>query len=133
MQTKSVNIKTKNGIKAILTPFYSENKLKEVLCDIIKLKIEDKEYSFNYLDWHLFCYMVGNEEQRIKLANSQLRKVREIPYDIELKLSSAEKLSGIAKRRVFLPIDEAILHAKKNDKFKQIVGQEVTNLVSKKK
>lgn len=128
MNKKSVNFKTKNGIKVTLTPTYRQDKDNQTLCDIIEMKIGDKQYFFNYLDWHMFCYMIGNEEQRLKLANYQSRKIREIPYEVEFKLSLKEKMAGVVTRRIVLPVDEALLHVKRNEKFKKMVKQEIASL-----
>ena len=133
MEKKSVKIPMKDGKITTFTPFYEKSKDEDVFCNVVSVKIDGKEYFFNYLDLQLFCYMVGNEEQRMKLANFQLRKVREIPYDVEFKLTTAEKISGIAKRRISLSVDEALLHVKKNEKFKEMVNGQIADLSKKAK
>ena len=131
METKSVKIQTKNGVVTTFTPFYEENELKETLCDNVLIEIKGEKYYFNYLDLQIFCYMVGNEEQRMKLANFQSRKIREIPYDVEFKLSVEEKINGTAKRRIMLPVDEALLHVVKGEKFKNMVTGQIADLSKK--
>lgn len=82
---------------------------------------KEKTMRFNWLDIYMFVYFTCNEELRRNLAARYERNVSYIPYDITLQLSDEEKATGIAKRRVELPVDELQMAIARNEAFKLLM------------
>lgn len=87
--------------------------------------LTDGKYSvvMNWLDLFMFVYFVANEELRRNLAARYERNVNMIPYDVTIKVSPEEAKSGIAKRRVELPVDELTMAIARNEAWKMFLGQ----------
>lgn len=119
MKKKEWKLKTKNDKTLTFFPKFGVNEEKETICQTVIMREGDNEYIINYLDLMMFCYFIGSEEHRMKLANTELKKVREIPYDVTFKISQDEKKAGIAKRRIVLTIDELIAAYCRNEAMKQ--------------
>lgn len=87
----------------------------EVECRNLEMKFTDKAgkehtFLFDWLNIYMFVYYTANEELRQQLATRYERKINYIPYNITVgPLSPEEKASGIAKRRVELPVDEVTM------------------------
>ena len=118
-------IKTKNGKKVSFYPVFAVNTQGDIEAKDVIVKEGENEYILNYLDLFMFCYFIGNEEQRRKLLNLQMRTIREIPYDVTFVVSSEEKDKGVAKRRIVLPIDDiihyyALMEARKSQALKKL-------------
>ena len=105
---KKWTIKTLENKKFYFYPIFLTNAQGETKCERVIIKEGENEYTFNYLDLLMFSYFIGDEEQRQKLMNIQMKTIKEIPYDVTFKLDEREKSSGIAKRRINLPIDGLI-------------------------
>lgn len=88
---------------------------KDVECQYIKVRVGEKDYTFNYLDIFMFIYFTANEELRKNLAMRYERKVYYIPYDVTFKLDAREKEEGMAKRRIELPIDDLTMAIARNE------------------
>ncbi len=111
--TKKWRLKSAEGKVIEFLPVFEVNKDNEVECKIIKVKIEDKEYTLNFLNLFQFIYFISNEELRQGLALRYQRKVNYIPYDVFFQLDKEEIQKGSAKRRINLPVDElSIAYAK---------------------
>lgn len=87
---------------------------KETECAFIEVVAKDAEdrelkMKFNYLDLYGFIYFIGNEELRRQLALRYERQIVYMPYEVTFNLSVDEKTSGVAKRRIELPIDEVAM------------------------
>lgn len=79
---------------------------------------KENKMTFNWLDIYMFVYFTANEELRRQLASRYERQVNYIPYDVTLQLTPEEKASGIAKRRVELPVDELTMAIARNEAYK---------------
>lgn len=71
--------------------------------------------TMNWLDLYMFVYFACNEELRRNLALRYEKQVNYIPYDVTLQLSKEEMTSGVAKRRVELPVDELTMAIARNE------------------
>lgn len=87
---------------------------KEMECAFVELTAKDVDdrdikLKFNYLDLYGFIYFIGNEELRRQLALRYERQIVYMPYEVTFKIDEVEKIAGIAKRRIELPIDEVAM------------------------
>ena len=112
---KRWRLKSKDGKVLNFYPEFRVNAQGDVECTEVRIKEGENGYVLNYLDLHMFVYFIGNEEQRLKLANFQTKQIREIPYDVEFKITKQEKLDGFAKRRITLQIDELAMVVAKQE------------------
>lgn len=122
---KKWHIKTAEGKIADFYPVFISDIQGNVECKVIKMKVDGNEYTFNYENFLMFCYFVGNEEQRRKLALIEGKAVREIPYNVTFSLSPEEKKLEIVKRRITLTIDELIASYCRNEAQKFILKQKL--------
>lgn len=81
-------------------------------------KGDEHTITLNWLDLYMFVYFACNEELRQQLAQRYEREVKMIPYDVTIKVSDEEKATGIAKRRVELPVDELTMAIARNEAWK---------------
>jgi len=91
-------------------------------------KGKEKTFTFNWLDIYMFVYFTSNEELRRQLAARYERQINHIPYDVTLQLSAEEKASGIAKRRVELPVDELTMAIARNEAYKILMRNDPSKL-----
>lgn len=112
-------IKSAEGTKFDFFPvFLFDEKEGQPKCTDVKIKIDDKTHTFNFLNLFTFIYFCANEELRQQLAQRYERKVNYLPYDVTFKLSSNERASGTVKRRIELPVGEIIMAIARNEAFK---------------
>jgi len=121
MENKKWELKTLENKKISFFPVFIPDAQGDIKCERVKLKIDENTYTFNYLDLLLFCYFIGDEEQRQKLSNIQMKTVREIPYDVSFKLDEKEQKTGIARRRIVLPLDEVLASYIRNEAKKALM------------
>lgn len=121
VEKKKWVVKTLENKKVSFFPIFVSDTQGETKCTRVKVKIDENEYTFNYLDLLLFCYFIGDEEQRRKLSNITMKTVREIPYDVSFKIDDKEKRTGIARRRIILPIDELMAAYYRNEAQKEVM------------
>ena len=120
METKKWTIKTLEDKKFNFYPVFISDTQGTVKCERVIMKEGENKYTFNFLDLLMFVYFVGDEEQRQKLLNVQSKIIKEIPYDVTFKIDKMEKETGIAKRRIMLPLD-GVIAAYCRDEAKKIV------------
>ena len=106
---KKWTLVSKNNKKLDFYPHFIADKEDKTHCDTVTIKEGENEYVINYLDLFLFVYMIGEFEQRRKLANFKSKKVRKLPYDVSFKLSEEEKSKGVANRHIVIPVDDIIM------------------------
>lgn len=87
---------------------------KETECAFIEVTVKDEEgketkLKFNYLDLYGFIYIIGNEELRRQLALRYEREIVYMPYEVTFRIDEEEKKTGVAKRRIELPVDEVAM------------------------
>ena len=130
-------IKAGNGKKVEFEPVFKvyENPTqegKDVECSDIVMRIDDKEYVFNFINIFQFIYFVANEELRQQLQTRYQRRINRIPYDVTFKLSKDEIDAGMAKRRIDLPIDEITMAIARNEAWKLMPKVAIQTLTGKK-
>jgi hypothetical protein len=107
------NIKSKEGKSLKFIPHFKvgrgEEGQDEVLAERLEIYVDNERFTMHFEELMMFVYMVGNEEQRQKMANYYRRDIQYIPYNVTFKITPEEKEIGIAKRRIELPIDKAII------------------------
>ena len=124
-ETKKWSIKTLEGKKVDFFPVFVANEKGDAECIKVILKIDGENYTFPYLEILMFCYMIGNEEQRRKLTNIQFKKVTYLPYNVSFKISEQEKKEGMARRRIELPVDNIIASYFKGEAQKAIFKKQL--------
>jgi len=107
-ETKKWFLKTLEGEKVSFYPVFIVDSQNNIECQRVVIKIDENKYTFNFLDLLMFVYFIGDEEQRRKLTNIEMKTIREIPFNVTFKIGEREKKEGIAKRRIMLPIDNLI-------------------------
>lgn len=124
-ETRRWRINSLNGVSVEFYPVFEVNEENEqVECRHIQMRFIDKkgnvmqELVFNYLDIYMFIFFISNEELRQGLAARHERKTNYIPYDVQIHVSDDEKASGIARRRIELPVDELTMAIARNEAFK---------------
>lgn len=120
---KTWTIKSIEGKKIDFSPIWEvyekpNNEGKDVECKAVQLEIDDKKYTFNFLNLYQFMYFIANEELRQGLLQRYERRVNKIPYDVTFKLTSEEQKEGMVKRRIELTIDELTMAIARNEAFK---------------
>lgn len=117
-------IRSKEGKKLDFFPIFEQNEESgEVETKFLQLKFQNEKgqeetLTFNWLDIYMFIYFACNEELRQNLAARYERKINYVPYDVTIKLSDEEKASGMAQRRVELPVDELTMAIARNEAYK---------------
>jgi predicted nucleic acid-binding protein len=116
-------INSKEGLSLEFFPIFEVNEeTGEVEARWLEMKStkDGKEHkmTFNWLDIYMFVYFTANEELRQQLASRYERKINYVPYDVTIQLSSEEKATGVAKRRVELPVDELTMAIARNEAWK---------------
>ena len=119
-------IHTAEGKKVDFRPIFEvyENQneeMKDVECKAIQLKIDDKKYTFNFINLYQFLYFCANEELRMGLAQKYERRINMIPYDVIFKLSEQETKDKMCKRRIELPLDEVSIAYAKQEGWKHFI------------
>lgn len=92
----------------------------EVECKEIRVKVKDKDYSFNFTNLYQFIYFVANEELRQGLLQRITRKVFNLPYEVTFRLTDEEVRNKMAKRRIELPVDEVTMAIARNEAWKMM-------------
>ena len=126
INSKTWGIRTAEGKKIEFLPIFEvyENpneEMKDVECKAIQLKIDDKKYTFNFINIFQFIYFICNEELRMSLAQRYERRVNRIPYDVTFKLSDQEIKDKMCKRRIELPLDEVSVAYAKQEGLKYFI------------
>lgn len=116
-------IESKEGTKLEFFPIFEANEDGETECTHIQLRFIGQDgkkqiLTFNYLDIYMFMYFTANEELRMNLAARSERKSNFIPYDVQFNLSDQEKATGLANRRIELPVDELTMAIARNEAWK---------------
>ena len=124
-ETKKWELKTLDNKKAKFFPIFESNVQGETQCEKVIIEVDDNKYTFSYESLLMFFYFIGNEEHRIKMANIKNRMIREIPFDVTIKVTEEEKKDGIVKRRVLLPVDELIASYCQNEAQKYVIKQKL--------
>lgn len=121
------SIGSKEGKKLEFFPIFEINQdTGDSEARYIELRFEDekgdkKTFTFNWLDIYMFIYFTANEELRRNLAMRYERKVNYIPYDVTVQCTPEEKTTGIAKRRIELPVDELTMAIARNEAYKMLL------------
>ena len=76
-----------------------------ILIDVEEGKEQPPEVILDFDQLYQFVYFCGSEEVRQDLMQIVLRPVTYVPYDVTFRLSGDEMKSGVANRRVELPVD----------------------------
>ena len=117
--TKKWTIKSAEGTKFDFYPIFRvRNEENDVECKDIKIKIGEKEHTFDFINLYQFIYWCASEELRRGLQMRYERRINNIPYDVSFKLSDDEARDKFAKRRISLPIDELSMAIARNEAFK---------------
>jgi len=117
-------IHSKEGTKLEFLPVFEPNKeTGDIEARFVEMKFTDtdgkeQKLTFNWLDIYMFMYFTCNEELRKNLAARYERQVNYIPYDVTVQCTPEEKESGIAKRRIQLPVDELTMAIARNEAHK---------------
>ena len=109
IEKKKWTIISKDKKKLEFYPMFEITPDGKVEAQTVLIKEGKNKYTLNYLDLLMFCYFIGNEEQRMSLLDIQSKKIVEIPFDVTFKISKQERIKGVAKRRVVLPVDELVV------------------------
>lgn len=114
------------GLLEFFPIFLINQETQEVECRNLELKFTDannKEHTFvfDWLNIYMFVYYTANEELRQQLATRYERKVNYIPYNITVTVSPEEKASGIARRRVELPVDEVTMMVAREEAWRMLM------------
>ena len=76
-----------------------------ILLDVEEGKEQPPEVILDFDQLYQFVYFCGAEEVRRDLMQVVMRPITYVPYDVQFKLSGDEMKSGVANRRVELPVD----------------------------
>ena len=89
-----------------------ETKKQDVRCVKVGLQVDvpegqeqPSEVIVDFDQIYQFVYFCGAEEVRRDLMQIVMRPVTYVPYDVTFRLTSEEMKSGVANRRVELPVD----------------------------
>jgi hypothetical protein len=130
--TKKWKLKSGEGKVVEFYPIFEVTKDgQDAECKVIKIKIDDKEYTLNFVNIFQFIYFICNEELRQGLALRYQRRVNYIPYDVNFKLDEEEIKKGWAKRRINLPIDELSMAVARNEGWKYWIKNKLKLLPNK--
>lgn len=96
---------------------------KDIECRFVEMTFTEKNgkervLTFNFLDFFTFVYFVANEELRQQLQLRYERTINYLPYDVTFNLDAEEKISGVARRRIELPVDEITMAIARNEALK---------------
>ena len=105
---KAWKLKSLDGKKLRIRPWFQKTEQGDVVCQSVNFKVNEEEFTMNYLDLLMFCMMVGNEEHQRKLMLIQGKQIRRIPYKVDIKLNKQEREVGFCTRTVELTVDELI-------------------------
>ena len=135
--SKPWKIKSAEGKKFEFLPVFDtyENPTqegKDVECKNIIIKIDGKNYTFNFINLFQFIYFVANEELRQQLQTRYQRRINRIPYEVTFKLSDDEVKDKMAKRRINLSVDEITMAIARNEAWKLLPKVAMETLRGKK-
>ena len=117
--SKNWTIKSAEGERFTFIPVFKVDDVKlETECTDIKIKINDKIHTFNFINLYQFIYFCANEELRQGLLQRYQRRVNYIPYEVSFKLDKEECDKQFAKRRINLPVDELTIAYARNEGWK---------------
>jgi hypothetical protein len=107
----------------------------KVECRYINLKVDGKDYKFNYLDLYMFIYFCGNEALRQELAAREERKVEYIPYQVEFLLKPDEIANPkeMIKRKIELPVSQLEMYIATQTALRSPIAKIYNKLIDKKK